>query len=322
MARRPSKWIDLFLRFVQDARIASKEIVSTDGKGAKLVLWKSQKMFLENIAEGLDDGVRIFYCLKSRQLGITTVSLLIDVFWLSVHSHLRGALVCDTEKNRDANRATIEMYVKSFPDGYFGEEFKIVKSNRMFIEFSNGARLDFIVAGTSKKRTTAWGEGQGYAFAHLTEVAAYGDVEGLASFEESFAQQNPNRLFIYESTAKGFGLWRDKYLKGQGDPQTFRSFFCGFWSGDTNIIYRSDPRFEKYSYPASGEERELVASVAHLYGHRITDEQLAWHRWKEENANSNEQDILDQNQPFTENQAFVMTGYSFFQTREISKNIK
>src|SRR5579863_8759070 len=319
--RRPSKWLKLFRDFVKDARISSKEIVSADERGVELVLWESQKRFLENLGEGLDEGIRNFYCLKSRQLGITTISLLIDVFWLAMHATLRGALVSDTEKNRDANRATIEHYVRSFPPDYFGDKFTIVKANRQFIEFSNGARFDLLVAGTSKKRTTAWGEGQGYAFVHATEIASYGDQEGLSSFEESFAQTNPNRLFIYESTAKGFNLWKDRYERAKADPESYRAFFCGWWSGNNNRILRSDPRYTRYNYPVSGEERELRAAVAHLYGFRIDDEQIAWIRWRKEQAPSVEQDLLEQNQPWTESQAWILSGYSFFQTREIGKRI-
>lgn len=318
---KPSRWLKLFEEFVQDLRISSKEVVSEDERGTKLDLWESQRRFLDTVGRGLDDDIRIFYFLKSRQLGITTVSLAIDVFWMAMHNNLTGCLVTDTEKNRDVNRSMIARYVKSFPDDYFGGEFNIVKDNRQFIQFSNGSRLDLLVAGT-KKKSTAWGEGVGYSFAHLTECASYGDADGLASLEESFAQQNPNRLFIYESTAKGFGHWRDKYLSGKVDIFTKRSAFIGWWGGDTNFIGRSDPRFLQYGrHTASGEERELVATVARLYGWKITPEQLAWIRWKEATA-GDQSDMLTQNQPWIEDQAWVMTGFSFFQTRALAQDIK
>jgi hypothetical protein len=319
--RTPSKWVKLFSQFVQDARIASKEIVAEDERGVRLVMWDSQRRFLENVAEGLDDGVRIFYCLKSRQVGVTTISLLIDVFWLAMHRDLTMALVTDVEKNRDANRETIRRYVNSFPDEYFGSGFKVVKDNRSFMTFSNGSRIDFLVAGTTSK-TISWAEGVGYAAAHLTEVAKYGSSQALASFEESFSQQNPNRLYIYESTAKGFNHWHERYYKGKQDQSVYRSFFIGWWAGDTNRIYRNDPRYPNFSEgKPSGEEREKIGQVAYQYGVRIDDEQLAWVRWKEMNSGS-EEDILQQNQPWTERDAFITSGYSFFQNREISKDIK
>lgn len=321
MADRPSNWLKVFQTFADDARISSKEATAFDERGTKLEMWESQRRFLHEVGSGLDRGIRKFYCLKSRQLGITTISLLIDTFWLAMHEGLTGALVTDTPKNSGVNRKIIESYVASFPEGYFGDKFSVVKSNRDFIQFSNGSRLDLLVAGIKKKSSTSWGEGVGYAFAHCTEVAAYGDPDGLASFEESFAQKNPNRLFIYESTAKGFNLWRDRYMEGL-DDLTSHSFFVGWWGGDTNVIERSDPRYAVYgTYPTTSEEREKIAAVASLYKWKITPEQLAWIRWKNSNPSA-DTDLLSQNQPWTAEDAFVQSGYSFFQTRMIGKDME
>jgi len=321
MAVKSTKWVKLFNNFIGDIRISSKEVSSQDERGTKLELWQSQRRFIHEVGSGLDRGVHKFNCLKSRQLGVTTVSLAIDVFWLALHANLIGCLVTDTEKNREANRMLLQKYVESFPDGYFGDTFKIIKNNRSMLQFSNGARLDLLVAGV-KDKGTSWGEGVGYGFAHLTEVAAYGSAEGLKSLEEGFAQSNPDRLYIYESTAKGFNHWRSRYIDGLNDPLTARSFFIGWWAGDTNIIARKDPRFLQHGlHPPEFEEQELIDFVAREYGHKITAEQLAWIRWKTETAGA-EQTLLDQNQPWTADQAFVQTGYSFFQTRVITQDIK
>ena len=322
MAKKASsRWIGVFEEFIKDIRISSKESVSEDERGSPLVLWESQRRFLKHVADGLDDDIRIFNCLKSRQLGVTTISLAIDVLWLAMHPNLIGCLVADTEKNINANRSLIEKYVASFPDGYFGESFRVTKSNRSFIEFSNKSRLNLLVAGT-KKKGVSWAEGVGYAFAHLTETSKYGDPDALASLEESFAQTNPNRLFIYESTANGTNHWMRRWQAGQKDLFTQKSFFLGWWSSDVNVIPRNDARFAQYGgFAASGEEREKVAAVARMYGHKITPEQLAWIRWKTE-AGGSDNDLLDQNQPWTERDAFVESGYSFFQTRQVGNEIK
>jgi hypothetical protein len=317
-----SRWMSVIEEFVGEARISSKEVVSEDDRGSPLTLWESQKRYLREIADGLDLGIRTFYCLKGRQEGITTVSLLIDVIWLSMHKNLLGCLVTENEKNRDKNRVTIEQYIKNFPPGFFGDEFYVTKSNRSFMEFSNGSRLEFLVAGTKAKKSTSWAEGSGYTLGHMTEVAAYGDEEGLESLEEAFAQKNPNRLFLYESTAKGFtGPWRAKWYSGFDDPLTKKSFFLGWWTGDMNVIERSDPRFLLYNYAPTPEERELIVAVATQYGWAITKEQLAWIRWKEKNAGAGG-GILAQNQPWIPAQAFIQSGYSFFQSRRVGQRIK
>lgn len=315
------RWMGVIDEFVSEARISSKEIVSDDARGAPLVLWESQKRYLREIAAGLDQGIRTFHCLKGRQEGITTVSLLIDVIWLSMHKNLAACLVTENEKNRDKNRAVIAHYIDNFPPDFFGDEFRIVHNNRNYMLFSNGARLELLVAGTKAKKSTSWGEGSGYTLAHMTEVAAYGDAEGLESLEESFAQGNPNRLFLYESTAKGFvGPWRSKWYSGFEDPLTKRSFFLGWWTGDMNVIQKSDPSFLLYNYPPEPEERELITAVAREYGWAITREQLAWYRWKEKNTGTG--GLLAQNQPWLPAQAFIQSGYSFFQSRRVGQRLK
>jgi hypothetical protein len=314
------KWMKALEAFIADIRISSKEVSTTDGNGSPLVLWESQKRFLREVGQGLDMGVHKFICLKSRQLGITTVSLAITVFWLAVHPDLIMCLVTDDEKKREANRKLLTKYVESFPDGYFGGSFKIVSNNRTSVTFSNGARLDLLVAGT-KKKSIGWAEGVGYGAGHMTEVSNYGDVEGLKSLEEGFAQTNPHRIYMYESTAKGYNHWRTMFLKGQNDLTT-KSFFIGWWAGDTNRIERKDPRFNQFGlYPPNPEEKHKIESVRAQYGWKITPEQLAWYRWKRTDAGA-EQGLLDQNQPFDENEAFVMSGYSFFQTRVIDSDLK
>src|ERR1700684_2038100 len=120
MAKKPSTWLKLFQDFVVDLRISSKEENSSDKRGVPLILWDSQKRFLHEVGTGLDEDIHIFNCLKSRQLGVTTVSLAIDVFWLAMHNNIIGAIVTDTEKNREKARAQIAMYVRSFPEDYFG----------------------------------------------------------------------------------------------------------------------------------------------------------------------------------------------------------
>ncbi len=315
------KWLRLFEMFVSDIRIVSKEVVSADPRGAPLVLWESQRRFLKEVGEGLDSGIHEFFCLKSRQLGCTTVSLAIDVFWLAMHDNIIAALVTDDEANREANRKLIVKYVSSFEEGYFGGGFKIVNNNRATLSFSNGATLRFLVAGT-KKKAISWAEGTGYSMIHCTEVAKYADSEGLESLLEGFAQTNPNRLLLMESTANGFNHWKRRWQAGADNYLTQRAFFIGWWSGDTNRIERSDPRFLVHGHlrPTQDEKLKILAVKKH-YEWDITAEQLAWIRWKESKAGQ-EQELLQQNNPWTADEAFVESGYNFFAVRQVNRELK
>src|SRR5271157_4610529 len=124
------RWLDLFLQFISLLRIDSKDVRSDmegagRGKGSPLVPWGSQKIFLEEVCAGLDEGVRTFYCLKARQMGISTISLAMDIFWLACHPGIQGCLVVDNESNRDKFRLIIHRYIESFPKGFFGASFAI-----------------------------------------------------------------------------------------------------------------------------------------------------------------------------------------------------
>ena len=319
---KASRWLKVFEEFTRDVRIKSKEVTSQDERGAPFVPWESQDRYMRQLAAGLDDGIRNFIWLKGRQLGVTTVSLLLDVFWIATHRHLDAALVTEHEGNREKNRGMIRHYINSFPKGYFGDDFYILKGKDNIKEmgFSNGSTIRFLVAGT-KKKSISWGEGAGYAMVHCTELASYYGVEGLASLEESFAKANPDRLYLYESTAKGIAnVMYDRWRRAESDPVTWRANFLGWWANPHNSYARTHPHFAQYGKrPRTAEERGLIAEVAKLYDCEITPEQLAWYRWMAETATGDEASLLHQNNPWTAEDAFVMTGYSYFQMRLLNK---
>ena len=320
MAKGSVKWLSLFRRYIKNLRIQSKHASEDlDGSGIELKLWTSQQRVLEEICDGLENGIHVFYVLKSRQLGVTTVTLAILLFWLALHPNTIGCMVSDSEKNSAKNRQTIRKYIESLRP-FMGKTFNLNKSeggvdNKFGFTFSNGSRLDMLVAGTKR----AWGEGEGYVVGHLTEVAGYGKEEGLESFRHAMAPDNPRSLYIYESTAKGPNHWKDMWESARADEYSSRCIFVGWWSNDLQRIKMSDRRFLAFgTQPPSPEENEKVTAVKNLYNYDIDMEQLAWYRWQQTMPNSNDTD-LDQNQPYTEEDCFIQSGVSFFQQRLITR---
>lgn len=319
MAKRSTRWLRPFEDFLKHMRIDSKEIEAIDENGSPLDLWGSQRIFLNEVAYGLEEGQHTFVCLKSRQLGVSTISLAIDMFWCLVHPGMMGALVTDTEANRNVFRVMIERYIKNLPPDLVGENFKLPRINRDFVQFPNGSRLDFIVAGTRSKSN--WGESRGYTLQHMTEVAGFGDPNGLASFRETFSQSHPNRLCIMESTAKGFNHWKDIWDECANDPHSKRGIFIGWWAKDLNRISRKDRKFQSYGLDQpDGNESELIRAVKDRFGVTIDMEQLAWIRWRSSDRSADISNIA-QNQPWVPEQAFIFSGFSFFQTRLIARDI-
>lgn len=312
------KWLPVFLKLIELLRIDSKEVAAEDERGSKLKLWGSQRRFLGELCYGLDGGVREFCFLKSRQLGITTVSLAIDIFWMAMYNGMVGCLVADNDSNSAGMRHILRRYIDSFPKGFFGKSFTLLKDNKNFMTFSNGSRLDFLVAGKSKK---TWGESKGYALAHLTERSKYGSEEGLASFRETLSETNPNRLVISESTANGMNHFKEYYEECGRDTLTKHRVFIGWWAKEINSISKKDPRFPVYGVAEpDANERELMDHVLEKHKFKVSMEQLAWFRWKASDGSVSDSD-MKQNQPWYDAQAFVLSGHSFFQVRTIGEQL-
>jgi hypothetical protein len=89
-----SRWLPVFQKFVSDVRIKSKEKRSEDDRGVPFVMWESQRRYLKQLADGLDDGIRIHYWLKARQLGCCldpeTKVLTADLRWVRIASLQTG----------------------------------------------------------------------------------------------------------------------------------------------------------------------------------------------------------------------------------------
>ena len=87
----------------------------------------TQTYVMDEIAKGLENDIHFFVILKGRQLGITTISLALDLYWQFTHPGWQGTLVSDTEENRDMFRSTLAMYMDGLPKEY---KIPLVAHNR------------------------------------------------------------------------------------------------------------------------------------------------------------------------------------------------
>lgn len=308
-----NKWRELFLDFISNLSIDSKEsgITSLGDE-----LYQAQYRFLDEVCAGLETNVRHFVCLKARQLGISTVSLAMDLFWMMVHPGMQGALITDTDGNKEKFRIIIDRYIESLPRGL---RVGIKSNNRNNLVFKNGSVLDYLVAGTRKGG--GLGRSRAYNFIHATECSSWGDAEGAASLMASLAEKYPDRLYIFESTARGFNLFHDMWKSAVGDPFTQRAIFIGWWAKEEYALDKDSPEFEKYSQTMSQEEQVKWDKTKKLYGVEVTIEQLSWYRWKEATRILGESHMSSEF-PWTADEAFVATGKGFFPVKTVSENIQ
>ena len=294
--------VQQFYRFCSQLKIETKE----EGLRKMDSLLGTQTYVMDEIAKGLDDDIHFFVILKGRQLGITTISLALDLYWHFINPGLQGTLTTDTEENRDMFRSTLSMYMEGLPKQY---RIPIVAHNRNQLSLQNRSRLFYQVAGTRSKGTL--GRGKAITYLHGTETSSWGDEEGLASLLASLAESNPMRMYLFESTARGFNMFHDMYVTAK-KARTQRAIFCGWWR---NQFYSADPNSDVYKVywdgKLTGEEKEWTREIKKLYGVEINSRQMAWWRWKL-NEGIKDDALMYQEFPPTEDYAFVMTGTSFF----------
>lgn len=276
----------------------------------------TQVAIQREILAGMEMGIREFVTLKCRQIGSSTWTLAFDQYLAFRYKGMAGALVVHDEPARDQFRTTLDTYYDGLPEVWRQEK---VSDNRNQIVYSNGSRIQLMIAGLKEKSAKSLGRSSALTFAHCTEVAYWGDPNQVHSLKAAFAQKNPYRFYHWESTANGhnhyWDMWRDAKR-----ATTQRAIFVSWWA---NKYYRADRNSDVYRVywgkkgrPAK-EERDLIRQVKELYGIEIDDEQLAWYRWVAAEDITDEMSRME-TYPWTEHEAFVASGSNFFTSKDIN----
>jgi hypothetical protein len=309
-----------FYNFLGRARIFSKDagdIILGEH------LYDGQIRFITETFDALEQDIHKIYVLKSRQLGLSTIARALTAFLLGFHNGLKGACVFDTSENRQESRAELTSIINGLPNSLKFPE--ISQDNRSGITLRNNSKILFLSAGVKKTKTSGTlGRSLGVSLAHLSELCSYDNDEGLEAFENSLSDVNPDRLYIYESTARGFNSWNEMWENARKDSEHCKCIFLGWWSKPSQSIPESSPDFRLYGlYPPSDKEAAKIKAVKELYGHEVTPSQLAWVRRKMNPAAAMEEsgdaqpefegsNTRIQEQPWTEDEAFQQTGATFF----------
>lgn len=316
------RWMEAVLYLASVMKVPSKELKEP----GPIVLYDAQLRLLHEIDEGLAEGQHFFTILKSRQLGVSTIMLLMDIMWLWLYPGLQGAIIGDDENTVIGFRDTIDMMLQSAPPK-FRIPFK--RNNKKALILGNGSRIQYLIAG--KRKNPDLGRSKGFNFVHASEVSGYGDQDGIKSLVDALATENPNRLYIFESTAKGFNAFYDMWLDCLSDP-TKRAVFIGWWAKHLNsvperlVINGMDagphPKFERFwtLRPVLDEkERAMAYLLEQDYGVVLSPGQWAW--WRDQLNQRSEQNLL-QEHPWHADVAFQVTGSAFFNGATITNDMR
>lgn len=299
--------VERFAAFLKVLKIQSK-----DYGLIPLKLLGSQLYVLEEIIAGMKEGITTFVILKNRQAGISTLCLALDLFWAFEHKGLLGIFATHDEGSRDQFRNQIDVFLSTLPKTH---RIEYDVNNRLMLVLKNASLFRYLVAGT-RTTTNKMGRSGGCNYAHMTEVAFWGSQEDLKAVGQTLSELYRYRLFIYESTANGFNHYYDMWEIAKASPAQ-KAIFVGWWRDERNEFDASHPLYPKYmpkgkDTPMTQLERERVRTVKKQYGFIITAGQLAWYRFHLETKCASDQSAMDQEMPWTEEDAFVSTGKSFF----------
>lgn len=308
-----------FYEFLDQCFIYSKDTTGAICLGQ--TLFGGQRQFITETFDALERDVHKIFVLKSRQLGLSTIARALTIFFIGLYDGVKGAVVFDTDPNKQQARVEITTMVEAFPKKY---HFPPIKGNhRAGLTLDNQSQILFMSAGVRKTKSSGTlGRSVGLSLATLSELCSYDNDEGLDSFEQSLSDENPDRLYIYESTARGFNRWNEMWEEARRDEAHCHCIFLGWWSKESQRIDRSHPDYQRYGLqPPTDREIKKIREVKELYDHTITPEQLAWVRRRYDPAAEKEGDAPTeyegdatriQEQPWTEDEAFQMTGSIFF----------
>lgn len=249
---------------------------------------------------------------------------------IGIHRGVKGALVFDSAQNREEARADLVTMIRDLPTSLkFPKVRGTGEGNREGLTLVNDSKILFKSAGVKKSKSSGTlGRSVGLSLCHCSELSSWDAETGLESFRQSLSDTNPDRLYIYESTARGFNVWYQMIQDAKSDPHC-KFIFLGFWSKQSQRIDRSDPDWLRYGdvYPPTEKEIEKIKAVKELYDVEVTFEQLAWIRRKYDPSAKAEGDAAPdfeasaerlQEQCFTEDDAWQSTGSVFFANEKIT----
>lgn len=285
--------------------LAAVEIDTKEQGRCHVEPWMSQRMVLDTIADGLENDVHEFVILKCRQVAITTVCSVIELFWALANDGTQGAIIADRTDNLERLRRIFASLLETLPAEWRGPDHRIITNNRNGLVFANRSTIDLLAAAANPDL----GASRALNMMHATECGTWKSLAGVESLKASLAQLNPNRLYVWESIANGFNWWYHHCQRAKTDRH-MRFIFCGFWSNPTYSIPKSDPDYRTYwDGRLTDDEIQKARLVRQEYNITVTPQQIAW--WRRE-AEYRAEEYMLRHYPWHERECFIASGSHFF----------
>lgn len=179
--------------------LSAVEIDTKESGRSHVEPWPSQRLVIDAVAKGLQEGVHEFVILKSRQVACTTVCSVIELFWALANPGVQGAIIADRTDNLERLRRIFASLLETLPDEWRSTEHRLVTNNRTGMTFANRSVIDLLAAASNPDL----GASRALNMMHATECSLWKSLAGVESLKASLARQNPHRLYLWESVANG-----------------------------------------------------------------------------------------------------------------------
>jgi hypothetical protein len=297
--------------------LSSVEVDTKEQGRSHIDPWPSQRIVIDAVAKGLQEGIHEFVILKCRQVAITTCCSIIELFWALANEGVQGAIIADRTDNLERLRRIFASLLETLPDEWRGPEHKLIQNNRNGMAFANRSVIDLMAAANNPDL----GASRALNMMHATECAQWKSLAGVESLKASLARQNPHRLYVWESIANGFNWFYNHCQQAKVDRH-MRFIFIGFWANPTYSIPKRDPDYKIYwDGHLTDEEITRARYVKQQYGYTVKPEQIAW--WRRESEFKPEEYML-RHYPWHERECFIASGSGFFpaqRTLEIAESL-
>ena len=278
------------------------KVINKLGKKVQFILNPQQKQLINSLE-------KYNIVLKSRQLGITTVSCCLSLYYAITRPSSHCMLISYSMDSASAIFDKLKQMYDDLPNAIKPKE---IANNRSALKFSNGSKITVCTMGSKELA-----RGSSLTFVHVSEVAFCKQdtvMKQLLAIEQALL---PDGKIILESTANGMNEFFNLWTKAENRESLYKPFFFS-WIDDKLMFAEEYKEFaDRYRALHGGESltvEELTEQEQTYYSMGATLEQLMWRRLKI--ANSSEEQFR-QEFPATPIEAFVSTGNNVFKSSKV-----
>ncbi len=251
-------------------------------------------------------------CLKSRQLGITSVALAYSLYIAITKPNSTCMIMSYSLDSANNIFEKLKQMYNDLPDCV---RIETIANNRKELKFVNHSRIIVCTCGSKDNA-----RGSTLNFVHLSEVGFMNEYldKQLTAIEQALVSDG---VMILESTANGLNRFSEMWNKSvSGESPLWKPFFFS-WVQDKRMFSEEYKEYSEryknlFGHPLLDEELDSNEIILREKGASL--EQLMWRRLKISNSS---EEKFAQEFPSTPTEAFISTGANVFNAKMIHERL-